>query len=151
MRISALFLILTIVTATAKPAPKPTPKPRIVISDADRDATLEHIQRLAADSQAEAAKAKSDLVIVQSQLDVETKQHADALVESDALQIQINKVASDRDYWKAKDAEAVKKLWWWRLHFFIAGIIGIGLLVLVIGMKFFGWFAPVADKFITHA
>lgn len=123
------------------------------ISKEDLRKTLEHIQRLAQDSELRAITAEDNTVQVQRKLD-------DANRSLGGLQVEVTKLADDRDaqakqaaYWEQKHKEAVKKLWWWRLWAGGALALGIGLLAVMLLTKFTSWgaktFGPIITKVTT--
>lgn len=123
------------------------------ISKEDLRKTLEHIQRLAQDSERRAITAEDNTVQVQKKLD-------DANRSLGGLQTEVTHLADDRDaqaklavYWKQKDGEAVKKLWWWRLCGGGLLALGISLLAVILLTKFTAWgaktFGPIITKVTT--
>jgi septal ring factor EnvC (AmiA/AmiB activator) len=125
MKLLHVSLLLSITLLLASTAPARAASDMVRISRADLKATLEHIQRLAKDSEQRADKAESDLGHAQ-------KDKAD-------LQQKVTKLEDDRDAQAKAHAECAKKLWWWRLHFWGAAIIGILLLSLGIIVRFTSW------------
>lgn len=135
----ALFLILFLALPCLvypKPSryatPTPTPIPEPGPSRQELFQTVDHIVRLSQDLQRnlEAEKASHHST------DIEL---ANAKTENAGLQKRIDKQTDDFNETKDKYAGAIKKLWWYRIHFFlgwvlcITGILaGVGILILKI-------------------
>jgi len=95
---------------------------------------------------------------LQTKLDAANQQLGDANAHADDLQNQIDaqsaalsKAQDDAAVWRQKQEEALKKLWWWRLHFGIAAVVSVILLALLIAVKFFKWGIPVAAEIAKPA
>jgi hypothetical protein len=143
IRIVLIFCLLALTVQAQEP----------VITKEDLKATLQHIQRLAQDSELRAITAEDNTVQVQRKLD-------DANRSLGGLQVEVTKLADDRDaqakqaaYWQQKHKEALKKLWWWRLWAGGALALGIGLLAVILLTKFTSWgaktFGPIITKVTT--
>jgi hypothetical protein len=143
IRIVLIFCLLALTVQAQEP----------VITKEDLKATLQHIQRLAQDSELRAITAEDNTIQVQRKLD-------DANRSLGGLQVEVTKLADDRDaqakqaaYWQQKHKEAVKKLWWWRLWAGSALALGIGLLAVILLTKFTSWgaktFGPIITKVTT--
>ena len=124
-----------------------------VITREDLRKTLEHIQKLAQESEQRAIAAENNTINVQKKLD-------DANRSLGTLQSDVTKLADDRDkqaanaaYWQQKQKEAVKKLWWWRIYAGGAFFIGAALLAIMLLTKFTAWgaktFGPIITKVTT--
>lgn len=123
MRIISIAPILLLSIAYAEPVFDVK-----TISKANIEKTVVHLQNLATDAQNEANKANADLVIVQNQLAIETKQHADALVESDDLQKKVNTLQADDNSTHAALKSALEKLAVYaRDLWFLAFLTGVAL------------------------
>lgn len=66
-----------------------------------------------------------ELTTLQQQIDEHTKLLNDS-------RVQTQKALVEAEKWNQKHTEAVKKLWWWRLHAFGLGLLGI--VIFVIGL-----------------
>lgn len=137
----ALICLLISMPVQAQPEP--------VITKEDLRLTLQHIRELAQDSERRAITAEDNTVNVQKKLD-------DANRSLGTLQTEVTHLADDRDakaqeaaYWKQKDGEAVKKLWWWRIFGGGALFLGIGLLAVILLTKFTAWGAKTFGPMIT--
>lgn len=123
-----LFLLMLPAIALAAPTPGPTP------SRADLLATVDHIQRLAQDAEANLAKEKDLHLQTANALTVTSKQLVD-------LQTRVNDVTDKANEYSAKYSAAEKSLWWYRLHWWGAWImLGLGVLAcaIVAFLKFTG-------------
>jgi septal ring factor EnvC (AmiA/AmiB activator) len=124
-----------------------------VITREDLRKTLEHIQKLAQESERRAITAEDNTINVQKKLD-------DANLSLGGLKTEVKTLADDRDkqatnaaYWQQKQKEAVKKLWWWRIYAGGAFFIGAALLAIMLLTKFTTWgaktFGPIITKVTT--
>lgn len=143
--IRAIFILLLLAATVQAQEP--------VITRDDLKKTLEHLQRLAQDSERRAITAEDNTINVQKKLD-------DANRSLGGLKVEVKTLADDRDekarlaaYWHQKHSEAVKKLWWWRLWAGGALFLGIGLLAVILLTKFTAWgaktFGPIITKVTT--
>lgn len=134
-----------------------------VISKEDLRKTIEHIQQLARAQQEELDQAKLENERIQKDLNDAKVAHREALTNAAVLQQEVNvvtddrnkqaaekdKALTDRDYWKQKHSEAVKKLWWWRI--WAGGAIGLSGILIILGLlgKFTTWGAKNIAPLVT--
>lgn len=147
---------------------KPAPVARVVtqtqtITKEDLRKTVEHIQRLARQQQDELDKANLENERIRQELGATKASHQQALTNGEVLQQQVNVVTddrnkqaaekdqalTDRDYWKTKHGEAVKKLWWWRIWAGGAIFLSVGLIVMGLLGKFTTWGAKNIAPLVT--
>lgn len=127
----------------ARPTPSPVPPPSEAgPSKQELFQTVDHIVRLSQDLQKNLEAEKS----AHHSTDIEL---ANAKAENAGLQKRIDKQTDDFNDTKDKYASAVKKLWWYRIHWFLGWIVFIvGILagVAIWILKITGKLAIVAGK-----
>ncbi len=162
------LLTLLMVPMMAFSQETPPPVARVVsqptaITKEDLRKTVEHIQRLARAQQEELDKANLENERIRAELGNAQVAHREALTNGEVLQQQVNVVTddrnkqaaekdqalADRDYWKVKHGEAVKKLWWWRIWAGGAIFVGVGLIILGLLGKFTTWGAKNIAPLVT--
>lgn len=162
------LLTLLMVPMMAFSQEKPAPVARVVtqtqtITKEDLRKTVEHIQRLARAQQDELDKANTENERIQRELNEAKTAHRQALTDATVLQQDVNRVTddrnkqaaekdqalTDRDYWKNKHGEAVKKLWWWRIWAGGAIFLSVGLIVMGLLGKFTTWGAKNIAPLVT--
>lgn len=118
----AVLMLWVLFFSTCFSAPEPTP------SNAALRATIEHIQRLSKDQQANLEKEKQGHQEADASLETSVITLSRATTQIIDLQKQVQAQTDKLNSTQDKLDKAAKALWWYRVHFFLGWIIlGTGI------------------------